>query len=61
MKKVIQQLLNEGDWVYLQLKNKYFYKCKIIELGEDSVTIVDRYSQVAVFSLDNIAQVGKWR
>ena len=61
MRELLQRFLNKDVWVYLRLNSGFFYKCKLIEISDGNIVIVDRYGGTSVFKLENIDQVSEWR
>lgn len=61
MEKIqVERFVNSG-WLYLSRKNGFFYKCKIIELTDEYVTIIDRNGLTSMFPHEEIVEISVWR
>lgn len=60
-KEHLISLMNKDSWYSIQLKNGFHYKCKLIELCDDSLTVLDKFGLVSVFNLNSIVYISAWK
>lgn len=59
-REYVEQFLN-NNWVYVERRNGFKYKAKVMELTDSDLTILDRMGNVLVIPLEDILEISHWR
>lgn len=59
--EILKEAIYEDKWLFIKRKNGFFYKCQIVEIKDDNVTIRDKYNCISCFPICNISEVSEWR
>lgn len=57
----IRPLMDSNSWYYVRLKKGFHYKARLVELNNNSLTIIDRFGLSSVFDVDSIESISAWR